>query len=113
MSSLFQILDNCEGLAPIVRFVKLGIFPIIQIGIPIILIIMGSIDLGKAVLPSDDKAIKAAQGALVKRAIAAVAVFFVVTIVQLLFGLFASSGADDSETITGTGDWWSCWNDIR
>jgi len=34
-------------------------FPIIWIGIPIVLILMGTIDLGKAVLASDDKEIKA------------------------------------------------------
>lgn len=59
-----------EDLVPIFRFVKFGIYPLLQIGIPIILIIMGSIDLGKAVLSSDDKEIKAATGKLVKRAIA-------------------------------------------
>ena len=98
---LFQILDNCNGIGPIVSFVKNGIFPIIQIGIPIILIVMGSIDLGKAVLSSDDKEIKGATGKLVKRAIAAVAVFFVATIVTLLMGMFDVS-------IAGTDSWWSC-----
>ncbi len=101
---LFQILDNCNGIGPIVSFVKNGIFPIIQIGIPIILIVMGSIDLGKAVLSSDDKEIKGATGKLVKRAIAAVAVFFVATIVTLLMGMFDVS-------IAGTDSWSACWND--
>ena len=40
---------DCEDLMPIIRFIKLGVLPIIQIGIPIILIVMGTIDLGKAV----------------------------------------------------------------
>ncbi len=104
---LFQILaDNCNGIGPIVAFVKNGIFPIIQIGIPIILIVMGSIDLGKAVLSSDDKEIKAATGKLIKRAIAAVAVFFVSTIVSLLMGMFGTSGTG----VEGTGNWSDCWN---
>ena len=66
--SLFQVLatDACGGILPIVKFIRQGIFPIIQIGIPIILIIMGSIDLGKAVLSSDDKEIKGATGRLIK-----------------------------------------------
>lgn len=109
LSNLVQVLDNCGGLEQIVRFVKLGVFPLIQIGIPILLIIMGSIDLGKAVLSSDDKAIKAAQGALIKRCIAAVAVFFVVTIVTLLMNLFTSSGTN----VEGTTNWAKCWNDIK
>ena len=92
MLDLVQILvDSCEGLLPIVQFIKKGIFPIIQIGIPIILILMGTIDLGKAVMSSDDKEIKGATSKLIKRAIAAVAVFFVVTIVSLLMGIFAKT----------------------
>ena len=77
--SLFQIMeDNCNGLGPIIALIKYGVMPIIQIGIPIILVVMGSIDLGKAVLSSDDKEIKAATGRLIKRVIAAIAVFFVI-----------------------------------
>ena len=112
---LFQILANepngCGDLEAIIRFVKLGVLPIIQIGVPILLIVMGSIDLGRAVLSSDDKEIKAATSKLIKRAIAAIAVFFVATIVTLLMGLFAKSGAD--ETVEGTTDWATCWTNIH
>ena len=57
---MFQILagDACGGLGPFVSIIK-GVFELIKIGVPIILIIMGAIDLGKAVLASDDKEIKA------------------------------------------------------
>ena len=52
MLDLVQILaaDPCGDLKPVIQFIKLGVLPVIQLGIPIILIIMGSIDLGKAVL---------------------------------------------------------------
>ena len=118
MLNLFQLLDNvdvndgCGGLLNVVKFVKLGVFPIIQIGIPIILIVMGSIDLGKAVLSSDDKEIKAAQSRLLKRVIAAVAVFFVVTIVSLVMGLFGKAGISGTESGTNTTDWWTCWSNV-
>ena len=103
--NLVQIMDACEGLLPIVQFVKRGIFPIIQIGVPILLIVMGSIDLGKAVMSSDDKELKGATGKLIKRAIAAVAVFFVVTVVSLLMGMF-------SKTDIGQQNAWSkCWDE--
>lgn len=106
---LLQILagDRCNGLLPVVRFVRKGIFPIIQIGVPIILIIMGAIDLGKAVLSSDDKEIKGATSKLIKRCIAAVAVFFVVTIVTLLMNLFTSADTG----VEGTASWAGCWED--
>ena len=97
--------DRCNGLLPVVRFVRKGIFPIIQIGVPIILIVMGAIDLGKAVLSSDDKEIKGATSKLIKRCIAAVAVFFVVTIVTLLMNLFTSADTG----VEGTTSWSACW----
>lgn len=99
---MFQILDACEGLGPIVSVIK-GVFNIIRIGVPILLILMGSIDLGKAVMASDDKEIKAATSKLIKRAIAAAAVFFVVTIVDVVMGLVAK-GVEDTQ------DWAQCWN---
>ena len=99
--------DPCNGLLPIVKFFRNGIFPIIQIGVPIILIIMGAIDLGKAVLSSDDKEIKGATGKLIKRCIAAVAVFFVVTIVTLLMNLFTSADTG----VEGTTGWAACWKE--
>ena len=107
MLDLVQIMDACNGLLPIVQFIRKGLFPIIQIGIPILLIVMGTIDLGKAVMSSDDKEIKGATGKLIKRAIAAVAVFFVTTIVSLLMGLFTKSNTN----IEGTNTWQDCWNE--
>ena len=76
-------LDTCTDLMPIIKLIKFGVIPLIQIGIPIILILLGMLDLGKAVMSSDDKEIKGATGKLIKRAIAAVAVFFVVNCFQM------------------------------
>ena len=108
MSNLFQIAatDACGGLLPIVKVIRKGVFPIIQIGIPIILIVLGTIDLGKAVISSDDKEVKGAQSRLIKRCIYAVAIFFVVTIVTLLMSLL--SNADDSNVGDAT-SWENCW----
>lgn len=57
---------------------------IIKIAIPIILIILGMLDLLKGVTASKEDEIKKAQNMFFKRLIAAILVFFVVTIVQLL-----------------------------
>ena len=97
-----EFLITCNDIQPIINFVK-AIFNLIQWLIPIGLIIMGSIDLGKAVLSSDDKEIKQATSKLIKRAIAAVAIFFIVIIVDLVMGLVGDSGADGSDS------WSTCW----
>lgn len=64
-----------------------SIINIIKFAIPILLIILGMLDLGKAVTSGEDKEIKAAQQLLVKRAISGIAVFFVVSIVQLVLSI--------------------------
>ncbi len=69
---------------------------IIQIFVPVALIIFGMIDLGKAVMQQKEDDIKKAQKVFISRLIAAVLVFFVVAIVQLVFGLLASAGSDDT-----------------
>lgn len=74
---------------------------LIKIGVPIILIVMGMMDLGKAVMAQKEDEIKKGQQTFIKRLIAAAVVFFVVAIVQLLFSILAT--ADDSNTGI-----WSC-----
>ncbi len=101
----------CKGLDVIIRIIKNGLFPVLWIGIPIILIVLGTIDLGKAVISSDEKEVKAAQGRLLKRCIYAVAVFFIVTIVQLVFNLVAQAASANNQDDMGT--WWSCWDSIK
>ena len=101
-------LDQCDNLLPLIRLIKNGIIPLIQIGIPIILILLGMLDLGKAVVASKEDEIKAAQKLLVKRAIYALAMFFVVLIVQLVFGLLSSTG--DSQIENEGASWQACWN---
>ena len=57
---------------------------VIKIAVPIILVIMGSIDLMKAVMAGREDDIKKNQVMFVKRAIAGVIVFFIPTIVSLI-----------------------------
>ena len=101
-------LGICEDLGPLIRLIKDGIIPLIQIGIPIILIILGMLDLGKAVVASKEDEIKNAQKMLIKRAIYAVAIFFVVLIVQVVFGLLDTT--NDEAIEGGSTSWAECWN---
>ena len=101
-------LDTCDNILPLVRLIRNGIIPLIQIGIPIILIILGMLDLGKAVIASKEDEIKSAQKMLIKRCIYAVAIFFVVMIVQVVFGLLSSTG--DAEIGSTSTNWAECWD---
>ena len=103
--------DTCNGLLWLVKLIRQGLFPILQWGIPIILIVLGTIDLGKAVISSDEKQVKEAQGKLVKRPIYAVLVFFIVFIVNFVFSMVARF--TEPANVTGTGNmesWQNRWN---
>ena len=97
--------SNCMGLTPVISLAK-NVFKLIQFGVPILLIIFGAIDLGKAVISNDEKTMKSAQGMLIKRLIYAVAVFLVVTLVTVAMGLVSSANASDADS----NSWVSCWN---
>ena len=60
------------------------IINLIRFAVPIMLIVIGMLDLGKAVVASKEDEIKKAQMTLIKRAIAAVLVFFIISIVTWL-----------------------------
>ena len=74
------------------------IIVIIKIATTVLLVIFGMLDLAKSVIASKEDEIKKGQQVFIKRCIAAVIVFFVFSIVQLLTGLIAN---EDSEI-------WSC-----
>lgn len=64
----------------------------IRILTPILLIILCSVDLGQAVLASDDKQMKVATSRTIKRAIAALAIFFVPLLVRVLIDITGIEG---------------------
>ncbi len=67
---------------------------VFQIAIPIILVVLGMIDLGKAVTSNDEKQMKEAQKTLIKRVIYAILIFFIVALVKFVFGLLADASKD-------------------
>lgn len=103
---LFSVVDYCDSLGPIIGILK-AVVSLIQFGVPIILIVMGMIDLGKAVLSSKEDEMKKAQSTLLKRFIYAVAVFLIVTLVTLVMNI-VSNNADKSANT-----WIDCWNKTK
>lgn len=82
---------------------------IFKIVIPIIIVLLAILDLGKAVMAGEEKEIKEAQKMLIKRIIYGVVIFFVVTLVQGVFSLVAdSSDSMDSQCWVCATDPGSC-----
>ena len=114
MLDFIQIVDinYCDDLLPLIKVIK-TVFNIIQFVIPIALILFGTIDLGKAVISSDDKEVKAAQSRLIKRCIYAVAIFFIVLLVNLIMNIIGDSqkGSKKVGNKSDTTSWFTCWKE--
>lgn len=90
---MFNFLYTCAEFVSdndkIVGIIRL-VYNAIKIGVPIILIIVGMFDMGKAITQQKEDEIKKAQSLLVKKAIAALIVFLMFALVQLVVSLVAS-----------------------
>ena len=85
----------CAETAGIWKVVGFVIY-IIRIAIPIIIVLLGTLDLGKAVIAGEDKKIKESQKSFLLRLVYGIAIFFVFNIVYVIFGLLGldlNSGA--------------------
>lgn len=91
----------CADTAGIWRVIGYLIY-IIRIAIPIIIVLLGTLDLGKAVIAGEDKKIKDAQKSFILRLIYGIAIFFVFTIVKVIFGILGVN--------TDSGDPKICWD---
>lgn len=94
----------CSDLAPIIRLLH-ALLNIVQFAIPIVLILLGTIDLGKAVIASKDDEMKKAQTTLIKRVVYAVVIFLLVLIIKLVMNLVADNTQENSNS------WVQCWTD--
>ena len=80
------MLDFCLDTSTIWGFIGY-ILMAIKIIIPILIIVLGIIDFAKVVTSNDDKAIKIASTGLIKRLILGIAIFFIPSLVSLVFSM--------------------------
>ena len=110
MNNLFLAIEMCKecngafninnGVPhQIVNIIHL-IYNAIRIAVPLILILVGMFDMGKAITQQKEDEIKKAQNLLVRKAVAAALVFLIVSLVGLVFSV-ASEEDVNSET-------WKC-----
>ena len=115
---LLSVLDTsfatttCQNLAPFLRIVGY-VVAIVKIVIPILLVVFGMLDVGKAVIAGKpDEVTKNLRG-FAMRCIAAILVFFIPSIVSVLIGAVAATGGT-GDNITGdnsdaNNNWLECW----
>lgn len=87
-----EVFNVCQksGIVKTFQIIGYGLF-LIKVVVPILLIAMASVEFGKAVIASDDNAIKNAISLLIKRAIAGVIIFFIPTLIRFVIGIVDNS----------------------
>ena len=105
--NMINFLYSCKDFLTndqIVDIIRL-VYKAIKIGVPIILIVVGMFDMGKAITQQKEDEIKKAQSLLVKKAIAAALVFLMFSFVQLIVTIVSPKNDNDSTIM-------SCINSI-
>ena len=107
---IMAAVDICTSdYAPVWNLVGL-VVNIIKIGVPIVLIIFGMIDLTKAVIANKEDEVKKATKLLGKRFLYAVGVFATVWIVTLVLDLAAGVFENEKDTYKyDEASWKRCW----
>lgn len=103
MFNLVNLLEagtvDCSALDETIIGLLRGVVTLIQIGVPIILIIMGMMDMGKAVASQKEDEIKKSQSLLIKRIIYAVVVFLIIAIVKFVLSFVGDTASEALECI--------------
>ena len=101
--------EMCSNLQPFLNVIKL-LLQFIRWSVPILLVILGSIDMFKAITKAnDEKAVNDARNAFIRRLIYGVVIFLVPFFVNLILELVGNAfPSEDSVTAT---TWVSCWNE--
>ena len=111
--NLFQILENiCTGDVKTVIAAVKTVFTLIQWAIPCVLIVLGTIDMFKAMTSGDEKATKEAQKKFIRRLIYAVDAFLIPFIISLVF-TFVGNTLSTKETVDASdtlSNFMVCWN---
>ena len=82
----------CACMPAAVADITSFIYGFLKIGGPVLLIILGAIDLGKAIVATDESGIQKAKKKLVNKFVAAAAIFLVFSIVQMIVSIVGGEG---------------------
>ena len=101
---------TCGDVSFLLR-ITVKIVKYMHIIVPILLVILISFDLFKVVAGgADDKIKKEATSKAVKRLIYAVIVFFIPTIINIVFKTIGNFTTDNGGTTTNSTSWVQCWS---
>lgn len=97
---------NDENVASIIKTVKI-IYNLLRLVTPIILIIMGSVDLLRATIAGKDDEIEKHKKVFINRLYLAAIIFLLLSVFQLTTNILERAG------VTNSNSWVECWNHIN
>lgn len=100
---LDQFVANCASIPEDITKLVYKIIVLIQIAVPVLLVIYGMLDFGKAVMEQKEEDIKKGQKTFLTRLLAAALVFLTIPVAKFIIGLVSDS--NDNE-------FWNCANEI-
>lgn len=103
----FDVESSCCELQPFLKILKL-VISILQFSIPLLLIVLGTFDMFKAVTSGDEKVISDVRSGFIKRIIYGVIIFLVPFFVSLILNLVNDALISDDGLVKST-TWIDCW----
>lgn len=95
----------CYDASPILKLVG-WVLTVFKIAIPLIIIALGVVDLASAAISSKPEEMKKSITSLVWRLVGGIAIFFIPTLVMLVFGFIS----DYNKSQDGVGSWKICYS---
>ena len=80
-------IPSCWCMPAAVADITSFIYGFLRIGGPVLLIILGAIDLGKAIVATDESGIKKAKKKLINKFVAAASIFLVLSVIQMIVNI--------------------------
>lgn len=96
--------ELCSNIPSELKQIISAIITLIKIAVPILLVIYGMLDLGKAVMSQKEDEIKKGQQTFLKRLVAAALVFLVIFITQFIINIIPKGDQGDG--------FWTCADEI-
>lgn len=106
-----EVKQMCYDAKPILEIIKY-LIKIIQFSVPMLLIVLGTWDMFKAITKAEDsKVVEEAKKTLIKRIIYGILLFLIPFLIRLVLN-FVENNFTIGEDTTSPTAWISCWNSI-
>ena len=102
-----SVMQMCCNLKPFLVAIKILIV-IVQFSVPLLLIVLGTIDMFKVIATGDEKVATETRKTFISRLIYAAVIFLVPFLVELIFDLVDKNLVKDDLGLTKSTSWVSC-----